>query len=190
MWEDLVVIARITSPKKSKQNIKHWIKGNWGNQVVVKFIPKGFFVAIFIEKGTRDQILSSKNWFFDNLPLNIQPWTPNFNPSRLAVYENPIWIRMFNLPIEYWGDQCLEKIVCTLGTLQENDEEIIESDSYIYARMKIVVVESHINLRTANGIWKQGIEIEKELSVCQRCGSKTHQDNRCKNFVRRAYNSK
>ncbi|GLJ25045.1 hypothetical protein SUGI_0479320 [Cryptomeria japonica] len=110
MWEDLAVIARIIGSKKSRQNINHWIKGNWGNQVVVKFISKGFFVAIFTEKGTRDQILSSKNWFFDNLPLYIQPWTPNFNLTRLVVYKTTVWIRMFNLPIEYWGDQCLEKI--------------------------------------------------------------------------------
>ncbi|GLJ17683.1 hypothetical protein SUGI_0308530 [Cryptomeria japonica] len=187
------IIARIIGPKKSRQSINPWIKENWGNQVVVKFIPKGFFVAIFTEKEIRDQILNSKNWFFYNLPIYIQPWTPNFNPTTLAVYETLVWIRLFNLPIEYWGDQCLEKIGRTLSTLLEIDEEVIESDSYIYARMKIVVVEQippHINLRTANGIWKQGIEIEKELSVCQRCGSKTRQTKRCRMFVRRAFNTK
>ncbi|GLJ23816.1 hypothetical protein SUGI_0451970 [Cryptomeria japonica] len=193
IWEDLAVIARIIGPKKSKQSINPWIKENWGDQVAVKFLPKGFFVAIFTEKGTRDQILSSKNWFFEKLPLYIQPWAPNFNPTKLAVYETPVWIRLFNLPIKYWGDQCLEKIGRTLGTLLEIDEEIIESDSYIYARMKIAAVEqipSHIKLRTINGIWKQGIEIEKELFVCQRCGSKTHQAKRCRIFVHRAYNTK
>ncbi|GLJ45402.1 hypothetical protein SUGI_0955890 [Cryptomeria japonica] len=156
-------------------------------------MPKGFFVAIFAEKEKRDQILDTKNWFFDNLPLYIQPWTPNFNPTRLAVYETPVWIRLFNLPIEYWGDQCLEKIGRTLRTLLEIGEEIIESNSYIYARMKIPVVEQiplHINLRKANEVWKQGIEIERELSICQRCGSMTHQAKRCKMFVRRAFNTK
>ncbi|GLJ16522.1 hypothetical protein SUGI_0282250 [Cryptomeria japonica] len=114
-------------------------------------------------------------------------------PTRLAVYETLVWIRLFNLPIEYWGDQCLEKIGRTLGTLLEIDEGIVESDSYIYARMKIAAVEQippHINLRTTNGVWKQGIEIEKELSICQRCGSKTHQAKRCRMFVRRAFNTK
>ncbi|GLJ16930.1 hypothetical protein SUGI_0292330 [Cryptomeria japonica] len=136
-------------------------------------VGQSFFVAIFTEKGIRDQILSSKNWFFDKSPLYMQLWTPNFNPLKLAVYETPIWIGMYNLPIEYWGDSCLEKIGQTLGTLLEIDEGIIENDSYIYARMKIAVVEQIpplLTLRTDNGIWKQGIEVEKESYVCQRCG--------------------
>ncbi|GLJ47619.1 hypothetical protein SUGI_1005820 [Cryptomeria japonica] len=156
-------------------------------------MPKGFFVAIFAEKEIRNQILNSKNWFLDNLPLYIQPWTPNFNPTRLAVYETLVWIRLFNLQIEYWGDQCLEKIGRTLGTLLEIDEGIVESDLYIYARMKIEVVEQippQTNLRTANGVWNQGIKIEKELSVCQRCGRKTHQAKRCRMFVCRGFNTK
>ncbi|GLJ17529.1 hypothetical protein SUGI_0304830 [Cryptomeria japonica] len=192
IWEDLTVIARIIGPKEPRWSINPWIKDNWGRQVVVKFLLKGFFVAIFTEKGIRDQILSSKNWFFDKSPLYIQPWTPNFNPLKLAAYETPVWIRMYNLSIEYWGDSYLDKIGRTLGTFLEIDEGIIENDSYIYARMKIVVVEHIpplINLRTDNGIWKQGIEIEKESYVCQRCGSKTHQTKSCRIFVGRAYNT-
>ncbi|GLJ40042.1 hypothetical protein SUGI_0819650 [Cryptomeria japonica] len=193
IWEDLAVIAIIIWPKKPRRIINPWIKDNWGSQDVVKFLLKGFFVAIFIEKGIRDQILSSKNCYFDNLPLYIQPWTPNFNLLKLVVYETLVWIRLYNLPIEYWGDSSLEKIGRTLGTLLEIDEEIIENDSYIYARMKIAAVEQIpfiINLRTDNGLWKQGIEIEREVYACQRCGSKTHQTKSCKIFVRRAYNTK
>ncbi|GLJ49384.1 hypothetical protein SUGI_1044890 [Cryptomeria japonica] len=124
---------------------------------MMKFLPKGFFVAIFTEKGIRDQILSSKNWYFDNLPLYIQSWTPNFNPLKLVVYETPVWIELYNLPIKYWGDSSLEKIGRTLGTLLDIDEEIIENDSYIYARIKIAAIEqipSIINLRIDNGLWK------------------------------------
>ncbi|GLJ22583.1 hypothetical protein SUGI_0425070 [Cryptomeria japonica] len=193
IWEDLAIIARIIGPKKPRQNITPWIEENWGSQVVVKFLRKGFFVAIFTEKGARDQTLNSKNWFFDNLPLYIRPWTPNFNPLNLEIYETPVWIRLFNLPIEYWGDPCLEKIGRTLGTLLEIDEDIIENYSYIYARLKIIAVKQippHINLITSNGLWKQGIEIEKELFDCQKCGSKTHQAKNCRIFVRRAYSNK
>ncbi|GLJ12618.1 hypothetical protein SUGI_0194680 [Cryptomeria japonica] len=186
IWEDLAIIARIIGPKKPRRSITPWVEDNWGKHAVVKFLPKGFFVTIFAEKETRDQILNSKNWYFDNSPLYIQPWTPNFNPLQLAIYDSLVWIRLFNLPIEYWGDPCLEKIGRTLGTLLEIDEDIIENDSYVYARMKIAAVKqipSHLNLITANGIWKQNIEIEKELHVCQKCGSKTHQTKRCRIFV-------
>ncbi|GLJ36205.1 hypothetical protein SUGI_0726750 [Cryptomeria japonica] len=113
IWEDLAVIARIIGPKKSRRIINPWIKNNWDSQTVVKFLLKGFFVAIFTEKGIRDQILSSKSWYFENFSLYIQPWTPNFNPLKLTVYETPVWIKLYNLPIEYWGDSSLEKIGCS-----------------------------------------------------------------------------
>ncbi|GLJ49828.1 hypothetical protein SUGI_1058610 [Cryptomeria japonica] len=119
--------------KKPRRSITPWIEENWGSHVVVKFLSKGFFVVVFAEKGARDQTLNSINWYFDSLPLYIQPCTPNFNPLNLAIYENLVWIRLFNLPIKYWGDLCLEKIGRTLGTLLEIDENIIETDSYVYA---------------------------------------------------------
>ncbi|GLJ54276.1 hypothetical protein SUGI_1164330 [Cryptomeria japonica] len=38
------------------------------------------------------------------------------------MYDKPVWIRLYNLPIEYWGDINLEKIGHYLGTLLEIDE--------------------------------------------------------------------
>ncbi|GLJ11098.1 hypothetical protein SUGI_0142910 [Cryptomeria japonica] len=191
IWEDLAFIARIIGPKQPRKCITPWVEKNWGSQVVVKYLPKGFFVIIFADKEERDKALNAKNWYFEKFPLYIQPWTPNFNPLNLAIYESPVWIRLFNLPIEYWGDPCLEKIGRSLGTLLELDEGIIENDSYVYARMRIAAVKqipSCLDLITANGIWKKNIEIEKDLKECQRCGSRSHPTKKCRIYVRRAKN--
>ncbi|GLJ07953.1 hypothetical protein SUGI_0078230 [Cryptomeria japonica] len=88
-----------------------------------------------------------------------------------------MWIRLYNLPIEYWGDSCLKNIRRTLGTLLEIDEKIVEEDLYMYARLRIVAVKtipSHVTLITSEGKWRQKIEIEKDIIPCQRCGSKFH----------------
>lgn len=71
---------------------------------------------------------------------------------------------MYNLPKEYWGEKCLEKIGRSLGTLLEIDEEIIKKDSYVYARLKLAAVKeipSQISLVSLVGIWMQQVEIEK-----------------------------
>ncbi|GLJ24601.1 hypothetical protein SUGI_0470320 [Cryptomeria japonica] len=186
VWEDLVIITRIIGPKQPRRYIMPWVENNWGSHVVVKYLHKGFFVTIFEKKEERDQALNSKNWCFENFPLYIQPWAPNFDPLKLVVYDSPVWVRLFKLPIEYWGDPCLEKIGRSLGTLLEIDEDIIDNDSYVYARMGIAAVKqipSCINLIMANGIWKQNIEIEKEIHACQKCGGKTHQTKKCRIFV-------
>ncbi|GLJ26272.1 hypothetical protein SUGI_0504940 [Cryptomeria japonica] len=114
----------------SRKSIHDWVDNKWGKHIVVKFLPKGFFVVVFTEETERDHILEKENWYLDNHPSYIQPWTPNFDPTSLANYEEPVWVRLFNLPIEYWSDSSLEKIGPTLGTLLEIDEDIIESDLY------------------------------------------------------------
>ncbi|GLJ11386.1 hypothetical protein SUGI_0155190 [Cryptomeria japonica] len=157
---------------------------------MIKFLPKGFFVVIFPKEEDRDHIISLQNWFLDEHPLYIQPWTPNFDPTSLVVYDKPIWIRLYNLLIEYWSEACLETIGRSLGTLLEIDEDIVEGDLYTYARLKLAVVKtipSSVMLLTADGGWKQHIEIEKEIGACSRCGSKFHSINKCRLFVRKAF---
>ncbi|GLJ17855.1 hypothetical protein SUGI_0312280 [Cryptomeria japonica] len=154
VWENHSIITRLVRPKFPRNTIRSWIIENWGKHVMVKFLPNFFFVAIFKDGAERDKTLGLENLFLDNHPLYLQPWTPNFVPTPLAVYEKPVWIKLYNLPIEYWNESFLEKINRTLGSLLELDEDIIDNDLYTYARMKIVafkMISSSVFPFTMNG---------------------------------------
>ncbi|GLJ30115.1 hypothetical protein SUGI_0595610 [Cryptomeria japonica] len=119
-------------------------------------MPKGFFIVIFMDEEVRNKILIQQNWFMEECPIYLQPWQPNFNPLPLAVYNHPVWICLYNLPLEYWNDSCLEKIGRSLGTLIDIDNGIMESDSYLYTRMKIVAVKkipSNLSLLSGDNVW-------------------------------------
>ncbi|GLJ19816.1 hypothetical protein SUGI_0359010 [Cryptomeria japonica] len=109
---------------------------------MIKFLPKGFFVVIFPKEEDRDHFISLQNWFLDDHPLYIQPWSLNFDPTSLVLYDKPVRIQLYNLLIEYWSEACLEMIGRSLGTLLEIDEDIGEGDLYTYARLKIAVVKT------------------------------------------------
>ncbi|GLJ25871.1 hypothetical protein SUGI_0495830 [Cryptomeria japonica] len=138
-WEAQAMIARIIGINWSKKAIRDWVEGNWGSRVVIKFIPKVFSVVLFEEKSIRDSILNHQNWFVNKHSLYLQPWTPNFNPIPLVHYSDPVWIKLYNLPIEYWGDGFLEKVGRKLGTLLEVDVDD-EADLCKYARLRLAVV--------------------------------------------------
>lgn len=72
-------------------------------------------------------------------PLYMQPWYPNFDPLNLNPHDRPTWIRMYNIPTEYWSEEFLKKIGRSLGTLIEIDIELVDNNSYIYARIHIAV---------------------------------------------------
>ncbi|GLJ37117.1 hypothetical protein SUGI_0752610 [Cryptomeria japonica] len=134
---ELMVISRVVGPQMSRITIKDWISKHWGLRLIVKFIPRNVFIVVFEDGLERNKIL---------------------------LYDRPVWIRMYNLPFEYWEDKCLEKIGHSLGTLLEIDEDIIEKDSYVYVQMKIAALKeipSQISLVTSEGIWLQHVEIEK-----------------------------
>ncbi|GLJ48715.1 hypothetical protein SUGI_1027370 [Cryptomeria japonica] len=192
LWMEHTMIGRVVGPQMIRSTIREWISKHWGLRLIVKFIPRNFFIVVFKDGMERNKFLCKDNWFIKEHPLYLQPCFPNFNPLPLAIYDKPIWIRMYNLPMDYLGDKCLEKIGRSLGTLLEIDEEIIEEDSYVYARLKIAAVKeipSQISLVTSVGVWMQQVEIEKEIVPCSRCGSKMHLEEDCRMFVRKARRS-
>lgn len=101
LWTKHAIIGKFIGLRFSRNIIKEWVFNNWDSKVLIKFMPTGFFIVIFSDEDVRNKILSQQNWFVEECPLYLQPWQPNFNPLPLAVYNHPIWIRMYNLPLEY-----------------------------------------------------------------------------------------
>ncbi|XP_059066181.1 uncharacterized protein LOC131857533 [Cryptomeria japonica] len=153
-------------------------------------IFKGFFVVLFEDDEDGNRILNQENWFVNNHAIYLQPWSPNFDPIPLAVYSAPIWIQLYNLPIEYWSEDLLEKIDKTLETLLEVDFDD-EDDLCKYACLRIATVKripKSVTFLTSSGEWRQQVEIGKEIKECPRCGSKFHGLDECKMLVRKAKN--
>ncbi|GLJ29170.1 hypothetical protein SUGI_0575140 [Cryptomeria japonica] len=146
LWSEMVVIGRFIGSRISRLQTRAWVKENWSQDVVLKFIPKGFFIVVFREE-------------------------------MLVVYKEPIWIRLYNLSMEYWGEASLECIGRLLGTLLEVDEDIIENDSYMYARIKIVAIKmvpTAIFLKAGERRWKQQVEVEIPVPRREKGESKDH----------------
>ncbi|GLJ36461.1 hypothetical protein SUGI_0732240 [Cryptomeria japonica] len=147
-------------------------------------MPKGFFIVVFASEEERQKILEGGLWTMNDKPMYIQKWYRNFNPLKTEPYEKPIWIRLNNLPMEYWSEEALEKIGRSMGTLMEIDVEIATRNSYLYARMKLAAVKripQLIKLRSHDMEWLQVIEIEEEKYFCSICGRRNHDSDKCRN---------
>ncbi|GLJ28168.1 hypothetical protein SUGI_0553330 [Cryptomeria japonica] len=187
-WEEYAVIAKIIGLNWLRKDIIKWVECNWGKRTMIKFIAKVFIVVLFEEVEERNHVLTDRNWFINTHVVYIQPWMPHFDPTLLAVYSEPIWICLYNLPIEYWSEELWEKIGRTFGTLLEIDFDDVE-DICKCARMRIATVKSipeSITLVSKYREWTQKVEIEKELARCPRCGRKFHGKKECKMYGRKA----
>ncbi|GLJ22372.1 hypothetical protein SUGI_0421160 [Cryptomeria japonica] len=180
---DLAIICRFIGIGADCKKIDKWIEDTWKTPHITKFLPRGFFIVIFAMEEERHKVLDGGLWSMDSKPLYIQRWHRNFNPLKIEPYDKPLWIRLHNLPMEYWTEEALAKIGRSLGTLMEIDADIALGDSYIYVRLQLAVVRkipSQIKL-CVNGLeWIQRVEIEEEKYYCMNCGRRNHSTNNCR----------
>ncbi|GLJ45197.1 hypothetical protein SUGI_0951320 [Cryptomeria japonica] len=119
----------------------------------------------------------------DPASLYIQRWHINFNPLITKPYEKLVWIRLNNLPMEYWMEEVLYKIGRSLGTVIEIDTEIVEGDSYLYAKLRLASVRAvplEIRLLAHEKEWIQTIEIEEGKFNCLNCRLRNHLTEKCR----------
>ncbi|GLJ48891.1 hypothetical protein SUGI_1031190 [Cryptomeria japonica] len=122
--KDLAIICRFIGPRTDRKSIEKWIEETWKTPQITKFMRKGFFIVVFASEEERRKVLEGGLWTMNGKPLYIQKWFRNFNPLKTEPYERPIWIRLNNLPLEYWSEEALEKIGRSLGTLMEIDAKL------------------------------------------------------------------
>lgn len=67
-------------------------------------------------------------WFIGEQFLSIRPWEPNFKSSTTNVSSIVVWIRLNELPIEYYEVEVLKKIGNSIGkVLQINTHTTAEA---------------------------------------------------------------
>lgn len=49
-------------------------------------------------------------WFFSDHFLSIKPWESDFKPALANVSSTAVWIRLNELPIEYYNPKALKAI--------------------------------------------------------------------------------
>ncbi|GLJ52604.1 hypothetical protein SUGI_1119570 [Cryptomeria japonica] len=94
---------------------------------------------------------------------------PNFNPWKHQINEQQTWIRLYNLPTEYWARETLEELGNNLGSFVIVE---IKEDGFLgsYAQISINIKASgnilkEIEIQIDGQIWLQGLECEDNFSI-------------------------
>lgn len=75
----------------------------------------GFFLTRFSLKDDYESILKKGPWFIGEHFLSIRPWEPNFCLASTNVTSVAVWIRLNELPIEYYNPEALLQIGKSIG---------------------------------------------------------------------------
>ena len=73
-------------------------------------LGKEFFLVRFSVKEDCEVVLRNGLWFIGENFLSIRPWEPNFKPAEANISLLAIWVRLNELPIEYYHVEALQII--------------------------------------------------------------------------------
>ncbi|KAL8546962.1 hypothetical protein ACS0TY_006609 [Phlomoides rotata] len=127
----------------------------------------------------RDRIFRRRHWLLQPGVFRLQSWVQDFNPNRVCSSLAQVWVRIMDLPMEYWQPSILEAMASAFGTLIRIDDHTIHRRMGHYARilvevdMKMELIEKIMYKRS--GVCSfANLVFEHLLEFCRNCGIVGH----------------
>lgn len=102
-------------------------------------IGRGYYIIQISNYIERDRILEKRIWNFKHGTARLQRWTPEFNPWKVNSPIAHVWIRIHELPIEYFSDPIIRAIASAIGPVINIDERTRTRRVCKYARVLVEV---------------------------------------------------
>ena len=97
-----------------------------------------YFLIKFELQADLDNVLKGGPWFGQHF-LAIRQWEPDFRPSTTTFSSVAVWVRLPELPIEYYDSSLLKKIGQAIGTVLCFDAYTANGVRGCFARLCIQV---------------------------------------------------
>ncbi|XP_062100338.1 uncharacterized protein LOC133806230 [Humulus lupulus] len=146
----------------------------------------GLTLVKFNDEATRDHVLENGVLQFDRKPIIMRPWTTDLSAIRM-IRLVPLWIRLHDLGLQYWGSKCISALVSTFGKPLLIDKFTKERSRVQFAR---VLVEMEITdnpprsfqfINEHGQVVEQGIEYEWLPTKCKSYFGFGHTTAECRN---------
>ncbi|XP_075670276.1 uncharacterized protein LOC142640060 [Castanea sativa] len=143
-------------------------------------LSSDFFLIRFSVKEDYVKVLCAGPWFVGGHYLSIRSWEPNFKVSSANLSSVAVWIRLPELPIEYYESFVLKDIGTAIGPILQIDTHTTTKARGWFARLCIQVNLDKliIKLIRVGGIAQQ-VQYEGISSLCFAYGRVGHKTEGC-----------
>lgn len=143
-------------------------------------LGKDFFLIKFKFLENFHKALHGGPWFLGKYFLTVRRWEPNFRASVASLPSTAIWVRLPELPYEYYDLCLLKKVGNTIGTLLKIDTTTLEGKRRQFARLCVhVQFDAPLKRVVHIGQHMQPLIYEGVSAICFSCGKLGHKDFNC-----------
>ena len=140
----------------------------------------GFFLIRFESKEGFEDVLKGGPWFIREHFLSLRLWVPNFRASEDTVSSVAVWVRLPELPVEYYHKDSLFRIGSGLGPVLCVDFNTTAGTRGRFVRMCIQIDIDKSLIRIVRvGKTKLAVIYERVGLLCFHCGKIGHRHEWC-----------
>ncbi|XP_019255049.1 PREDICTED: uncharacterized protein LOC109233623 [Nicotiana attenuata] len=148
---------------------------NPSEQLILIDLGWDFFIVKFSKEENLVKAIQKGPWFISGNFLSVRRWEPKFVPQEATLSFTAIWVRLPQLPTEFYDKEVLEKVGRKLGKLLKIDTCTSATLRGRYARICIQVpLETPVATSVTIGDHKQLVLYEGENVLCTGCGRIEH----------------
>ncbi|KAL7235477.1 hypothetical protein ACSBR1_018886 [Camellia fascicularis] len=100
---------------------------------------EGFMFFFFENSNSCSKVLEEGPWYIGSQLLILKKWKRMLRLTKEQVSQIPIWVKLFNVPMEYWDDEGLSRIASKIGVPLFMDYLTSSGNRISFARVEKLV---------------------------------------------------
>ncbi|KAK2645047.1 hypothetical protein Ddye_020242 [Dipteronia dyeriana] len=165
----------------------------WGSRGLLEVLAneKGFYFFKFSNDEACSDVLEAGPWLFTGNMLILKKWHPRLILTKDTYSKIPVWVKLFNIPHEYWTEKGLSYIASAVGKTLYADS-LTESMKRISFARVCIEIDATCDLVDSFDIFmgddtypNEGekveilVEYQWKPKICTECKSFGHSDVTC-----------
>ncbi|CAL5400679.1 unnamed protein product [Camellia sinensis] len=184
-WENALV-GYFIDKRFSFHYVKTWAEKLWRNLLEdVVSIDNGFFIFKVKSEEAIDKILEDGLYYVGARLIVVKKWQPGLKLTKCEFSSVPLWVKLYNVPLELWTEEGLGYIASIMGTPLYLDVPIFKGSRLTFARICIEVPANKeipksfkINLGYGDP-YEIHVEVPWKPQRCDGCKTFGHATNLC-----------
>ncbi|XP_039032609.1 uncharacterized protein LOC120167762 [Hibiscus syriacus] len=162
-----------------------WTSAIQGSRVQVSKAGRNTFIFSFNNETARNWVLDNGPWHILNKPMILRKWEPNLTRLNFDLSKIPVWVKLFNVPLELYTITGLSYLASAIGNPISLDSITASKTRLEYARICVEIGITDEIPKFVNVILKDGRSTSISVEVpwlplrCKNCKVFGHSEKNC-----------